>query len=504
VAVLVAGLVPLVSSLWATDAPSRALTVVAAVVCVTVGSFALTLAGSTWAARGAFLVLTGVLAAVVAAGSTRGASLALRDLAIAAIPFALATSAAAVVDDRRVRIVVLVGGLPAGPARALVHDPFTDPHCRGCAHGVIAVWPDPALATMLSLSGAVVAVAGLVAALLLRRGPMEVVILAGCVGAAVASSGSADVVLVGALTAAVCVARHALPAARRWQRMRRLARALGDGATLAEMLREDLRDSRLRVSFPTTGGGLVDGAGRGTTRPADLPSTELTVGGSVVAVVHHSPAVTLTDLADALDGAARMRIVNEQLTAELAAQVVELGRSRSLVVQLATADRREAERDVHDGVQQQLLALGLELRLATDRYPGATLDLQVATAEVGRALDEVREISHGVYPPLLSSRGLGPAVEGLVRRHGGDTEVRALPAGRLDDSVERAAFAVLFEAVDRRARSVAAEVQDGELRLRAEGARPGIAGILPDLIAALGGRADLSGPVMTAVIPCGP
>jgi signal transduction histidine kinase len=475
------------------------------VACVAVGTLALTLAGSAWVARGTCLVCTGLLLAVVAAGSARGASLGLRDFAIAAAPLALATAAAAVVEARAPRTMVLVGGVLAGPARALVHDPFTDPRCRGCAHGVLALWPDPTLATVLSLTGAAVALAGLGAAFVTRRRPPELVVVAACVVAAAVWPGSADAaLLLGTLAAAGCVARHALPAARRWRRLGRLARALGDGATLARMLQEDLGDGRLRVAFPTTEGGLVDGSGHATAPVTGLATTELTVGGRVVAVVQHSPTVALPDLAEALDEAARMRLVNEQLTAELAARVVELDRSRALVVQHATSDRRQAERDVHDGVQQQLLALGLELRLAADRHPNAAPALEAATVEVGRALDEVREISHGVYPPLLSSRGLRPAVEGLVRRHGGGTEVRALPAGRLDDSVERAAFAVLAEAVDRGARSVAAAVQGGELRLRAEGVRTGLDGVLPDLVAALGGRADLSAPVLTAVIPCGP
>jgi signal transduction histidine kinase len=503
--VLATALLPVLASLWTTDDPGHALTVAAAVACLVVGTLAMALAGSAWAVRGACLIATGLLVAVVAAGSVSGASLAMRDLAIGAAPCALATAAAAVLEGRWPRVAALAGGVLAGPARSLVHDPFTDPRCAGCAHGVLAVWPDPALATGLKTLGAVIVAAALVVALVTRREPPEIVVLAGCVATFAAWPGAGDAALVvGALTASTCVGRHALPAARRSRRVNRLARALGDGATLAQMLREDLGDSRLRVVFPTPGVGLIDTAGRRADAIEGLTSTELTEGGSVVAVVQHSPGVALPDLADALDGAARMRVVNEQLTAQLAARVVELDRSRGLVVQLATADRRNAERDVHDGVQQQLLALGLELRLAADRHPGAASSLEAATAEVGRALDEVREISHGVYPPLLSSRGLGPAVEGLVRRHGGGTEIRALPSGRLDDSVERAAYAVLAEAVDRDAQSVAATVEDDELRLRAEGARPGLDGILPDLVAALGGRTELSGPVMTAVIPCGP
>lgn len=501
---LATALLPLVASLWTTDAPRHALTVAVEVVCIGVGTLALAMAGSPWAVRGACLVATGLLVAVVAAGSASGAALAVRDLAFGAAPLALVMACAAVVEDRWPRVAVLAGGVLAGPARALVHDPFTDPRCRGCAHGVLALWPDPALATGLRTLGAIVVTAALVAALAWRHRAPEVAVLAGCVITALLWPGAGDAALViGAATAAGSVARHALPAARRSRRVNRLARALGDGATLAAMLREGLGDDRLRVAFPTTGTGLIDAAGRPMHPVEGLINTELTLRGTVVAVVQHSPEVALPDLADALDDAARMRLVNEQLTAELAARVVELDRSRALVVQLATADRRDAERDVHDGVQQQLLALGLELRLAADRHQGAAPALDAATAEVGRALDEVRDISHGVYPPLLSSRGLGPAVEGLVRRHGGGTEIRVLPSGRLDDSVERAAYAVLAEAVDRDARSVAATVGDDQLRIRAEGARPGLDGILPDLVAALGGRTELSGPVMTAVIPCG-
>jgi signal transduction histidine kinase len=211
------------------------------------------------------------------------------------------------------------------------------------------------------------------------------------------------------------------------------------------------------------------------------------------------------ELTTRLDDVPSLAIANERLTAQLAARVRELTRARAAVVEAGTYDRRALERDLHDGVQQDLLALGFDLRVAASGLAPDDPDrltLEAAVAEVHAALDELRDISHGVYPPLLATRGLAAATQSLVRRRAARVTLGALPAGRYADAVERAAFAVLAEAVDRGATHLEAHVTDGRMTVLAEGSGPGVDGILPDMVAALGGEIDLGSSPVKAVIPC--
>ena len=113
----------------------------------------------------------------------------------------------------------------------------------------------------------------------------------------------------------------------------------------------------------------------------------------------------------------------------------------------------------------------------------------------------MRDISRGIYPPLLATRGLAAAVAALVRRSARPIEV-AVPGGRWAVSVERAAFAVAAEAVSRGATSITATLDGERLRLTATGCGPGEDGILPDVVAAIGGELTLAVPTIGAVIPC--
>ena len=165
---------------------------------------------------------------------------------------------------------------------------------------------------------------------------------------------------------------------------------------------------------------------------------------------------------------------------------------------------RGSKRDLHDGVQQQLLALGLDIRLAIASVPESSPErpsLEDALALVHECVEGVRAISTGVSPPLLATRGLGAAVEALVRRHATPVEIDGLPCERLPADVEQAAYAVIAEALARGATSLRATEQDGQLTVRADGAVTGADGVLADMVAALGGRVRL-GSSIEAVIPC--
>ena len=111
---------------------------------------------------------------------------------------------------------------------------------------------------------------------------------------------------------------------------------------------------------------------------------------------------------------------NVRLDAELQARLDELRESRARIVEAGYAERRRVERDLHDGAQQRLVALALELqvvrsKLQTDPEAAAEL-LEGAADELTGATQELRELARGLHPPVLADRGLVPALEALARR----------------------------------------------------------------------------------------
>jgi signal transduction histidine kinase len=140
----------------------------------------------------------------------------------------------------------------------------------------------------------------------------------------------------------------------------------------------------------------------------------------------------------------------------------ELRESRARIVEAGYAERKRVERDLHDGAQQRLVALALELqvvqaKLGTDPEAAAQL-LQGAADELAGATQELRELARGLHPPVLTDRGLVPALEALARRatvpvtvESADAAEAAAP-GRAHDAVEAAAYFVVAEALTNVAR----------------------------------------------------
>jgi len=191
----------------------------------------------------------------------------------------------------------------------------------------------------------------------------------------------------------------------------------------------------------------------------------------------------------------------------------ELAASRARIVAAADQARRRIERDLHDGTQQRLVSLGLELRLAQSMVPAEPAGLE---AEIGRVADELtgvvedlREIARGIHPAILSEGGLGPALRTLARRAAIAVELDVPALGRLPEPVEVAAYYAVSEALTNATRhahasvaEVSAEVSDGALRVcvrddGAGGADPlggsGLVG-LKDRIEALGGTFSIHSP----------
>ena len=192
----------------------------------------------------------------------------------------------------------------------------------------------------------------------------------------------------------------------------------------------------------------------------------------------------------------------------------KLTQSRARIVATADATRRRIERDLHDGAQQRLVSLALELRLAQESVPA---ELPALGSNIGRVADELaavqeelREISRGIHPAILSDGGLGPAVRTLARRSPVPVELDIQTGSRYPPSVEVAAYFVASEALTNTAKHANAShadvvvwETDGTLRLRVSddgvgGAQPqegtGLTG-LHDRVEALGGSIEVTSPV---------
>jgi signal transduction histidine kinase len=142
---------------------------------------------------------------------------------------------------------------------------------------------------------------------------------------------------------------------------------------------------------------------------------------------------------------------NVRLDAELQARLDDLRESRARIVQAGDDARRRLERDLHDGAQQRLVGLALDLRLAREELEddpnAAAAMLDDASAELARATEELRELARGIHPAVLSDRGLSAAVESLADRAPLPIEIDASVDGRLPEAVEAAAYFVVAEAL---------------------------------------------------------
>ena len=130
----------------------------------------------------------------------------------------------------------------------------------------------------------------------------------------------------------------------------------------------------------------------------------------------------------------------------------ELAASRARVIAAGDATRRQLERDLHDGAQQRLVSLALELRQAEAALPAGLAEARADIARIAHdltgALDELREISRGIHPAILSEGGLGPALRTLARRAGVPVELDVRTRDRFPEPIEVAAYYVVSEAHD--------------------------------------------------------
>ena len=318
--------------------------------------------------------------------------------------------------------------------------------------------------------------------------------------------------------------------------LRSLVRSLlrsrvAEGGPVRELLAERLGDRSLTIAYWLPEREIfVDDAGR----PVQLPDpgsgrawTAVDRGDvRLAAIVHDAELDATPELVTAAASAAALAIDNERLKAELRARVEELRLSRLRIVEAADDARRRIERDLHDGAQQQLVSLALDLRMLKSRLSDSGLAGTVDQIgdKLAVALAELREFARGIHPAFLSERGVGAAVDALVARAPLNIEADVALDERLPAAVEAATYFVIAEGLTNVVRY--AETRNAWVEVRREGGEvvvvvaddgkggaviaggTGLRGLI-DRLAVLDGRLEVTSPPgrgtrLEAHIPCEP
>jgi signal transduction histidine kinase len=419
---------------------------------------------------------------------------------------------------------------------------------------LLLVWPDAGIADALTkLQWAVLAVASLgVVAVTAQRWraasrPRRRALLPSLGGSLSAALYTANLVALIAgsrpelLVALLNAALLTVPAALLWGLLRsRLARG-----GLADLLRElgSLRGVRLEAGLAKVLGdpGLVlayrvpgerayiDGRGQPVALPAAgdqrVAAPVERDGREIAVLVHDASLEDDPELVGAVAAAAAIALDGARLQAESDDRLAALRASRERIVAAGDAERRRLERNLHDGAQQRLVSVALQLRLARNRIRAdPALAEQVLTAageELSRSLEELRELARGIHPSVLN-HGLQAALDSLAARAGVPTTVSFSAPERLPQPVELAAYFVACEALANVAKYAGAtqasvrvwrhdgaaviEIADDGVGGADESAGSGLQG-LADRVAALDGTLRIRSPagagtVVTADLPC--
>lgn len=191
----------------------------------------------------------------------------------------------------------------------------------------------------------------------------------------------------------------------------------------------------------------------------------------------------------------------------------QLAASRARLAEAGVAERRALERNLHDGAQQRLVTLALQLRIAQEILRDDSAAVGAMLAEMGEelklALQELRELARGLHPAILADRGLAPALRALATRAPFPVEIVGIPAGRLGEAAEVAAYYVVAETLTNAAKHAGAsearveisatdDTLVVEIRDNGRGGAhvkdgSGIRGLV-DRVEAVGGRLELQSP----------
>jgi signal transduction histidine kinase len=301
---------------------------------------------------------------------------------------------------------------------------------------------------------------------------------------------------------------------------------------LRDALRTSLGDPSLELLYwlPEFG-TYADVDGQADRRPEPSVGQALTpvgaAGTAPALLVHDAALLDEPELLQAATAAARVALENAQLHVELQARLEELRGSRARIVEAGQKERQRLERDLHDGAQQRLVALSLELRLLEERLaddPEARRRLDLARREVGASLEELRELAHGLHPAVVSGHGLAVALESLAARAPVPVRLTVVTEGRLPEALEIAAYYLVAETLANvgkyaHASAVSVDVTRAGGAVVIEVADDGVGGAdtedgtglrgLADRVETLGGRLRIWSPTgggtrVRAEIPCVP
>jgi len=268
-------------------------------------------------------------------------------------------------------------------------------------------------------------------------------------------------------------------------------------------------------------------------RPVELPAADSGRTATIIDREGAHPAALLHDgslddepeLLDAVSAAAEIALENGRLQAELRARLEELRGSRERVIEAGQNERQRLERILHDGAQQRLIALSLELSLLEERL-GADTDartrLDHARHEIALSLEELRDVARGLHPAVVTGHGLAVALESLAAQAALPVRLTVGLEGRVDDRLEVAAYYVVCESLvniakHAHATSATIELERTNGQLVVEVVDDGVGGAdtehgsglrgLADRVEALGGRLRIwtprdGGTRVRAEIPC--
>jgi signal transduction histidine kinase len=302
-------------------------------------------------------------------------------------------------------------------------------------------------------------------------------------------------------------------------------------ANLRRGLARTLGDSSLTLAFWVPDhGGYLDAEGR----PVGLPAAgsgrafvEIERAGQRIgAICYDSTLIVDPDLVVAAGRVVAIAVDRERLTAELRANQDALRQSRLRIVEAGDRERRRIERNLHDGAQQRMMSVALNLRMAEQRAADEAPDVRELVAEAAEDLDaavrELRELAHGLHPALLTDLGLVGALESLAERSPISVRLSSGVTGELPEPVLVGAYYVVAEAITNAAKHsgaaqalVAVKLDDGILRVEIVDDGKGGASAAPgtglegltDRVDSLGGRLVISSPLgegtrLVAEFPC--
>ena len=249
-------------------------------------------------------------------------------------------------------------------------------------------------------------------------------------------------------------------------------------------------------------------------------------GNHLAALVHDPSLDDEPELLHAVSAAAAFALENQRLQVELKAKLKELESSRGRVIEAGQQERKRLERNLHDGAQQRLIALSLELKMLEGKLgddPEAQARIEDAREEIAVSLEELRDVARGLHPAVLTGHGLKVALESLAATSPVPVELDVDVDERLDESVEVAAYYVVNESLANIGKHAGAEsasvvviragselvveiTDDGVGGADSEGGS-GLRG-LADRVEALGGRLRVwtpsgGGTRVRAEMPCG-